>query len=270
MAALRAAFAVLAAGAVLAAVLLARGGGAPATAPTAPAVVRTSLGADSVDFGAPLTARLVVVLDRDAVHVGSLDILDDLAPLTVLAPARTTRTRSGRLETVTVTQQVACLTADCLGGAVRLPKATVTVDGTTVRTPWRSLHVRSRVSAKDLARATPRLAADTTPPAPAYRVSPVSATTALEAIAGVAAAGAVALLALEAFALRRRRLVDEQDELTRALRLLRESEGRDVPDRRRALGLLSRLAGDRAARDLAWSAREPDTPAIEDVLERHA
>jgi hypothetical protein len=249
-------------------VLLAHGGSAPPVAPTAPVIVRTSLESGTVEFGAPVTARLVVVLDRDAVRASTLRVVDDLAPLTVLSPARTTRTRSGRLETVTTTQRVACLSAACLSGTVRLPKVRVSVDGTTVQAPWRTLHVGSRVAAKDLARATPRLVADTTPPAPSYRVSPSSTATLLEIVAGLAAAGAGLLLAFEALALRRRRIV-VPDDVTRALRLVRESEQRPVPDRRRALGLLSRLVDDRAARDLAWSAPEPEPPAIDDVLERH-
>ena len=47
---------------------------------------------------------------------------ENLAPLTALAPAKTTRTVSGRLETVTITQRVACLAEQCLAPRITLPR----------------------------------------------------------------------------------------------------------------------------------------------------
>jgi len=72
---------------------------------------------------------------------------------------------------------------------------------------------------------------------------------------------------LQALALGRgRRRQVPGDELSRALRLVREAEERPVPDRRRALALLARLlrttALGTAARDLAWSEPAPDREAI--------
>jgi len=68
--------------------------------------------------------------------------------------------------------------------------------------------------------------------------------------------------------MRRRRVEPTTDELERALRLAREAEGRQVSDRRRALGLLARLLGSRdrrlsgAASELAWAKPEPEGAAL--------
>jgi hypothetical protein len=68
--------------------------------------------------------------------------------------------------------------------------------------------------------------------------------------------------------------VVDADELSRALRLVREAEARPVPDRRRALALLSRLlqskdgALGRTARDLAWSRRGPEPPPVDELVTR--
>jgi hypothetical protein len=126
--------------------------------------------------------------------------------------------------------------------------------------------LRSRVSAADLRRATPRLAADTAPPPAHERLSALP----LQIVAALAAAGALALLALEAVARSRRRgATADGDELARALRLVREAEDRPVPDRRRAVGLLARfLHGDsrRTANDLAWSRPAPEPPAVDALV----
>jgi hypothetical protein len=173
---------------------------------------------------------------------------------------------------VSVTQRVACLTAPCLARRIALPRVRVSVAGrdggtTTVSAPWRRLLVRSRITPSELAKASPPFAADAAPPAPSYRVAPETAATVLVVVAALAAAGAAALLALEAFAVARRRWrVAAGDELARALRLVREAEQRPVPDRRRALALLARLAPSnlgREASDLAWSEPPPEPPAID-------
>jgi hypothetical protein len=253
---------------------LARGGSPPAGEPTAPIAVRASFDHASIGFGDPVTARVVVALDRDAVRPGTLHVDHDLAPFTTLTVPRTTRSVAGRLETVTIEQRVACLVAACLSRTIALPRAHASVQshdgGTqTASAAWRRLHLRSRVTAADLARAAPRFAADTTPPPPHRRVS----ATPLELVAALVAGAAVVLLALEAAArARRRRPGDEGDELARALRLVREAEERPVPDRRRALGLLARLlrtrdaALERAASDLAWSRRAPERPAVDALV----
>jgi hypothetical protein len=127
--------------------------------------------------------------------------------------------------------------------------------------------VRSRVTAADIAAASPPFAADTAPARPTYRVEPHTAEILLIALAALAAAGAAALVALELVE-RRRRTVLAVDELSRALRLVREAEARPVSDRRRALALLARLAPSAEARELAWSEPPPEPNRVDDLVER--
>ena len=272
-AALVAAVAAIAAAGVL---LFAHGGSAPTAAPTAPLAVSTSFDRSAAQFGDELTARVVVALDRDAVKADTLRVSHDLAPLTVLSAPSTTRTVSGRLETVTITQRVACLTAPCLARKITLPRVHVSAGGrdgkeVTAAAAWRRLALGSRVAATDLA--SPRFAADTVPARPSYRLAPSTAATILEIVAVLAAIAAVALIAFELAALgRRRRPVASGDELDRALRLVREAEARPVPDRRRALALLARLLRSRdgslggTASDLAWSAPAPEPQAVDSLV----
>jgi hypothetical protein len=242
--------------------------------------VRAVLADPVVQLGDPIVTRVVVELDRDRVRPGTLHVAVSLAPLTALsAPTRAT-TRSGSLETVTIAQRAACLTAPCLARTVtlRAVRATVATRGgetTAATATWRPLRLRSRVAAADLAASSPRFAVDTAPGRPSYRVAPDTTAAALEVVAALAAAAAAALVALEAVGLvRRRRRVVDADELSRALRLVREAEARPVPDRRRALALLSRLlqskdgALGRTARDLAWSRRGPESPPVDELVTR--
>lgn len=263
--------------AVVAILLLAHSGTARGGAPAAPLAVHVTFSPPLVQFGDPTTVRIDVELDRSAVQSQTLHVTTDLAPLTALSAAHTSRTVSGRLETVSTVQRVACLTDPCLAKAVMLHpvRASVTTRGGAVSNASSSslLQLRSRVTAADLATSTPRFAADTAPPPPTYRIAPSTAATALDVIAALAAAGAAALVALQLLGVgRRRRRDDTADELTRALRLVREAEARPVPDRRRALALLARILRNRdgrlgpAASDLAWSERSPDPQAIDALL----
>lgn len=272
--------AAVAAVAALAALLLAHSGSAPALAPTAPLAVAAGFDRSLVDFGDPVTAHVVVALDRDAVRPQTLRVVHDLAPFTALASPSETRTVSGRLETVSITQRVACFTAQCLARTIALPRvrATAARSGGGVATasaPWRRLRLRSRVTAADLAAPSPRFVADTAPGPPSYRVPPTTAAVILDVVAALAAAGAAALLALEALGyFRERRHVVAGDELARALGLVREAEQRPAADRRRALALLARLLEsrdttlERAASDLAWARPTPEPPAVDALVTR--
>jgi hypothetical protein len=128
-----------------------------------------------------------------------------------------------------------------------------------VTAQWPRLRLRSRVTPSDLTAATPHFVADRAPAPPSYAISPSALALLLEIVAALAAAAAVLLIVC------RPRAVAQPDELARALRLVRESETRPVPDRRRALGLLARVAPSPAARELAWSRPEPEPEAIETV-----
>lgn len=270
--------AVAAAVAVLGLLLVAHGGSAPSVEATAPLAVRTSLDRSSVQFGDALTARVDVVVDRDAVDADTLRVSRDLAPLTILSTPSATKTVSGHLQTVSIRQRVACLTAPCLARRITLPRVHVAAVGRdgrrlTASAGWRHLTLGSRVATDDLAAASPHFAADTEPAGASYRLSPSTAATIIELVAALAAVGAVALISFELVALaRRRRPSASGDELDRALRLVREAEERPAPDRRRALALLARLlrARDRslgaAASDLAWSERAPEPQAVDSFV----
>lgn len=247
-----------------------------------PMVVVASYAPAHVEFGDTVTATVTVLLDRNAVRPSSLALTDDLAPLTQLSPPRTTRSDSGRLEAVSVRVTVACLADACAAEpgitAVALPRVRATVVTSnggidTVTAGWPPLQVRSRVVASDLAAARPPFAADSSPNAPTFRVSPATLAFALDVIAAVCAAGAVALLVRQIVILRRRHR-REPGEMERALQLVREAERRPAPDRRRALSLLARLLRARGAElgqtvdDVAWSEPTPDSDRLRELVDR--
>jgi hypothetical protein len=270
--------AVVAAVAVLGILLVDHGGSAPSVEATAPLAVRASLDRSSVQFGDALTARVDVVVARDEVDADTLRVSRDLAPLTILSTPSATKTGSGHLQTVSIRQRVACLTAPCLARSITLPRVHVAAVGRdgrrlTASAGWRHLALGSRVATGDLAAASPPFAADTEPAGASYRLSPSTAATIIELVAALAAVGAVALISFELVALaRRRRPSTSGDELDRALRLVREAERRPAPDLRRALALLARLLHTRdrslgaAASDLAWSERTPEPQAVDSFV----
>jgi hypothetical protein len=260
----------VAAAAVVAAGVLAAGASA------APIVVHATFEPATVQFGDPIEARVVVVLDTTSVRPGSLGLVDDAGPLTPASNTHTSRSSQGDTLTIATTRTFSCLSSACVaarGDATpTLPHVTATVvsrDGTTLRaaTAWPTLRVRGRVSNADLARLRPPFRANTTPPPPSYRIAPGTLTKLLVGVAIVFGLGAVAVAA--AHVRRRVRLAQPPgDELGRALRLVREVERRPPSDRRRALGLLARVLRSRArplsgaASDLAWSRPEPASDEV--------
>jgi hypothetical protein len=247
-----------------------------------PLTVRAFFAPQNVQFGDKLTARVVVLLDRAAVRVGSLRINDGFAPLTQLGAGRTTRTRRGRLAVVSASVPTACLAGACAAEAgetpIALPPVTVQVTSARGRTlrgtaRWPTLHVTSRVAAADLAAAKPPFRGDTLPPAPAYWIAPNTLALVLDVLAALLAAAGVGLATWNGLALaRRRRAPPAADELELALRRTRQAEARPAPERRRALGLLARLldARDRrlagAASELAWSEPTPEPEALSTLV----
>jgi hypothetical protein len=263
--------------AVVAVLLLAHSGSAPGGAPTAPLAVHVTFAPPLVQFGDPTTMRIDIELDRGAVQSKTLHVTSDITPLTAFSAARTSRTVSGRLETVSIVQRVACLSDRCLAKTVALHpvRASATTRSGAVSTASSPslLRLGSRVTPADLAAATPHFAADTAPPAPSYRIAPSTAAWALDVIAALGAAAAACLVALQVLAVgRRSRREGATDELARAVRLVREAETRPVPDRRRALALLARVLRNRdaglgpAASDLAWSEPPPDPQSIDALV----
>jgi hypothetical protein len=275
---------VLAGAAVAGVLLLGRPSAQRPIIPTAPLTVRAFFAPQTVQFGDRLTARVVVLADRSAVRAGSVRITDGFAPLTQLGAARTTRTQHGRLDVVSVDVPTACLAQACTRTTGRtlialpqvIAKATTT-RGRTLRAsvPWPRLNVTSRVTAADLDAAKPPFRAETLPSAPHYRIGPDTLALMLDGVAAALAAAAAGLAAWGAFSLmRRQRPVPMGDELELALRRMREAQARPAPERRRALGVLSRLLDPRdrrlagAARELAWSEHAPEPEALSALASR--
>jgi hypothetical protein len=279
-----AALAALAVAAVIAGLLLAGGNaGQPGVTPSARLAVHTSFEPETIAFGDRIVARAVVLLDRDRVRVGTLQVSNDLAPLTLLGPAQTTRTNRGRLQVVSVSVPVACLTDPCVKRSgdtplvlPRLRAAVEAKDGHVLhaRTKWPELHVGSRVTAADLKPVRPPFRGDATPPPVTYSLSPSTLGRLLDLAAALFAAAGLGLAVFEGvlFARRPRRAPVSIGDLEAALRYVRESEERPAPDRRRALSLVARvldrrhasLAGE--ARELAWSEPKPDPRELSELV----
>ena len=266
------------AGAVAALLVLGHSASAPAVAPTTAVEVAASFDPPVTQFGDRILARVVVALDTRRVRPQTLRLTDDLAPLTQLGAAGTSRLTQGSLELVTVVLPVSCLTASCVArngvAQVGLPlvhASVLTRDGRIARASagWPTLSVRGRVTASDLAARTPPFEADTTPPASTYRIAPGTLGTLLNLLAVLCAVGAITFAGWEAHRriARRRR---QPTALERALRLTREAKRRPAPDRRRALALLGRaLARDQrsgAVRGLAWSEPVPEPHELEELV----
>jgi hypothetical protein len=273
----------VAAAGVIGVLLLGRNTSAPPAAPTAPVVVHASFEPPTGEFGDAVTAHLVVLLDRDSVVPSTLKLSDDIAPLTQLGLPRTTRLTRGRLTVLSVELRGVCLTLPCVAQsgqtAVRLPRVSLAVssrDGRVLHAQavWPALRIHSRVTAADLAPASPTFRADSAPPAPSYRIEPSTLALLLDVAAAILVAAGVALATYQLLLVerRRRRTAVRGGELELAIRLARQSESRPEPDRRRALGLLARLLDARAgglaaaASDLAWSKRKPEKAAVSELV----
>jgi hypothetical protein len=280
LAALGAAAAAVAVAAVL---LLGRTDSAPSTAPGPPLSVRASLAPSAVLFGDRLTARIVVLLDRRTVKPASVRLVEDVAPLTALGSARVTRTARGPLEVVSYEIPVVCLSERCFAekGVAKVALPAVRAEAARrgggllhATTTWTPLVVGGRVGAADLAAATPRFRVDTTPRPADYPVSPTSLARLLDLLAvALALAGAALAVWAVARVAHRRSGRQEAGPLERALRLARQAETRPADDRRRAIGLVARLLGDRDRRlageasDLAWSRPQPAGSAVADLVD---
>jgi hypothetical protein len=263
----------LAAAAAAAVVLIARGGETAGTAAGSSAGVTASLDQTSVEFGDPVTATVAVTAPRGTpIHVDQ-----ELAPLTQLGRTRITRVTHGSVQTVTYSARASCLDDRCITRTkpkrIELRPAVVQVGGDRTTAEWPALTVQRRVSPADAARVKPPLRADTTPPAVTYAVSADHLALALDIAGAILAVAGVLLAGASAASLyRRRHRAAPLTGLERALALAREAEQRPEPDRRRALGLLARLLGQRdetlagEADELAWSAAAPTPGAVSELV----
>lgn len=248
---------------------------------TAATTVRTSFEPPAVQFGDPLTLHIAARFDNRVVLPSSFRLTSSVVPLTQLGPVQTDRTRRGNLTVVSVSIPVACIAPACVAGPgetrIHLPVVSGHVTGVdgrvqSVTATWPPLLIGSRVSSSDLAHAAPPLRADTSPIAPTFRISPSRLALLLDVLAVLLAASGVWLASRQVTAIvRSRREAAEADQLTTALRRVRQSENRPAPDRRRALGNLARVLDRRgleqadATNDLAWSRPAPTPEGVADL-----
>lgn len=245
-----------------------------------PAQLGTSVHPATAGVGDPITYVVLARFDAKDVDASSVRIFADTGPFTQIAPSTTTRTQVGHTLVVRLEQRIACLDPGCAptGGTRHggLPPASVSArlasgGAVTARAPRAVVAVEPRVSNADV-RATP----------PPFRqqtaLHPASGRVRrLPGLLTAAAAGlAIVAVLLAVLALRPRATPRPSEAaFARAVRLLRESARRPVPDRRRAADLVSQVAGsagerplaDDAAR-LAWSARTPEPDAAVALADR--
>ena len=261
----------------MAAVVLAAGVGTGGAA-ASPLVVRATFDTPIVQFGDAIRTHVTVMVDPMQVRANSVRIVDGAAPLTSLSSTHTTRARRGGTLIISITRTFSCISGDCVNAKEEatpaLPPVTVTAVGKSGRivhatAAWSVLHVRGRVNAADLARNRPPFRANTSPPPPTYRLTPSTLAWLLDGVALVLALVAGGIAVSVALRLARRvRSTPTASEFERAVRLAREAESRPPPDRRRALGLLSRLLDKRdrrlsgAASDLAWAQPDPERESL--------
>lgn len=219
----------------------------------------------------------------DYVVHATLDSEDDARSARIVAPigafeavGAATSVRNGR--EVRLTQRLACLGPGCVPErgtrVVSLPPPRVVAGGRVTTAQPASLTVVPRVPAAVVAAREAKYLRQTEIPEPglARRVDALAALAVVFAVAFVLAA--VALVATGVRGRRPGAAVDA-DAYERAVRLLRESASRPTPDRRRAAGLLGRLAKTRAREGLgstadrvAWSRQHPDAAAVGGLADR--
>lgn len=272
--------AALAAAAVAAVLLVGRDSSAPGVRTPTALSVRATITPPLAGFGDRLVARVAVLVDPSAVDSRRVHLNLNLAPLTPLARLRARRSA----QAIVVELPVSCLAVACTSssGAQRVVLPAVQVDaprrgGGIVRaeTRWPVLEVRGRVLSSEVdVRRAPRFRANLSLPALRYRISPGTLAPLLDVLAVLLALGGLALAAREAALRFRRPRTAEADELGRALALARESGSRPASDRRRALGLVARLLGDREeplsspVSELAWSRAQPSRDKLSELVER--
>ncbi len=244
----------------------------PAVALGAPSI-RAEVSSPRTSVGRPFDYVVRATLDSED-EARAARILAPIGAFQAVGPSSVER--DGR--EVRLTQRLACLGPGCVPGrenrVVTLPAGRVVADGRTTTAPTVSIAVVPRVPAAVVAARDPAYRRQTTIPPAGFSPRPT--------ILAALAAGGAALLVLAAVVLvatalrgRARAAGTEADEYERAVRLLRESQGRQSPDRRRAAGLLGRVARTRVGEGLAtsadrvaWSRPQPDAAAVGGLADR--
>jgi hypothetical protein len=270
--------------AVAAAALLPLRTGRPLPAPARPIAVQASFVPAAVEFGDPVTARVVVTVATSSVRTSTLHVTLGVAPLTQLKKIAERRVTRGGTTVVTYELRAACLSEACISPSGRRTVTPAAVaaevaqrDGgrATATGAWAPLVVAGRVAPADVAAARLPFRADLTPPPVTYRVRPATLAALLDAAAGILAACGAGLAAATFLRARRRPEPERSaDELARALQLAREARTRPERDRRTAAGYVGRLLGRRneplarTAGDLAWSRPTPTPDSLTELVEQ--
>jgi hypothetical protein len=275
---------VAAAVAVAAAALLPLHSGRALPAPARPIAVQASFVPAAVEFGDPVTARVVVTLATSSVRASTLHLALGVSPLTQLGQIVERRVVRGGTTVVTYELRAACLSEACISPSGR---RTVTPPGVvadiarddggraTATGTWAPLAVAGRVAPADVAAARLPFRAAVTPPPVTYRMRPATLAALLDAAAGILAAWGVGLGAAALLRARRRPLAGRRaNELARALQLAREARTRPERDRRTAAGYVARLLGRRdailarTAGELAWSRPGPTPDSLTELVDQ--
>ncbi|MFZ1880113.1 MAG: hypothetical protein WAU41_08100, partial [Gaiellaceae bacterium] len=164
--------------AVAAAALLPFGTSRALSAPAQPIAVQASFVPAAVEFGDPVTARVVVTLATSSVRTSTLHVTVGVAPLTQLGKIAQRRVTRGGTTVVTYELPTACLSESCLSSSGRrsvIPPAVAAEiarrDGghATATGSWAPLSVTGRVVPADVAASRLPFRATVTPPPVSYR-----------------------------------------------------------------------------------------------------
>lgn len=220
--------------------------------------------------------RFTLTVDAAVPHgAGAVQLLASPGAFEQAAPPHITHAG----DHVRLVETLVCVDRGCAPDAaprrVVLPAPHATIGGTTVAGAAPVVTVVPRVPAAAVSASRAQFLQPTTIPA---STAPLG----LAAAAAISVAVILTAAAVWLAAAARRRAAPAvaapigADGLPLALRLLRESARRAVPDRRRAADLVSRLApteSAEAATRLAWAPPEPEPPEVErlaDQVERGA
>jgi hypothetical protein len=249
-------------------------------AQASPVHVRASAEPARAGVGDPIRYVVEARFDAGQVDPSSVRMVADTGPFAPIAPTTSTRSREGSTVVVTLEQEIACLDLACAPGrgarrvSLSAPRVTARLAGrgvTIARPAPVTVAIEPRVTSADVRAAPAPFRQETGLPPTSGSGRPPGLLTAL----AVALAVLALVLALLAFRPRTGARPRGEDAFARAVRLLRESAARSVPDRRRAAGLVSRVAGsvgddplsDDAAR-IAWSAGPPQPDTASALADR--
>jgi hypothetical protein len=247
---------------------------APASSGAAP-VIRSSVSPATPAFGDPFTYTVTVSVP--AARSESTTVATDVGLLTRVASAKTTRSVEHGIALVVVTERLACLAESCVdrasGRSIAIPSARVRVGAAEYRGAPVSVQIRTRVPDDAVRARKPAFLRPSGVSPVTARVDPGRLRGALVAAGCVLLVGGLGALTLPVFRRRApRKPAGRADPLRRAIRLLRDSTGRNDADRRRAASHVGRLVGETTlaadAARVAWSRPEPGIDDVTDLADR--